>query len=194
MSSPKVKRPKIVAVIPARIGSKRLPKKNIQVIGGLPLVAWAIKTAQATKLIDDVYVSTESDEVATIARQYGAKVLDRPEELAGDTIRMQDVARQVMTELADIDVLVLVGANTPGLPPETLDAAIQKLLDHSRWEIRSVDKDGLEHFMFWIMTRQACFWDGLSVYFGVQETGVEEIHTPEDLERVRAILEQKIIA
>jgi N-acylneuraminate cytidylyltransferase len=76
----------IVAFIFARGGSKGLPGKNIRILGGKPLIAWSIEHAFAVKCIDRVLVSTDSDDIAAVALQYGAEVpFIRPAELAGDT-------------------------------------------------------------------------------------------------------------
>lgn len=76
---------RIVALIPARGGSKGLPRKNIRLLGGKPLIAYAIEVAQASELIDRVIVSTEDAEIADVAREFGAEVpFTRPAKLADD--------------------------------------------------------------------------------------------------------------
>ena len=75
---------KILAVIPARGGSKGIPRKNIRLLAGKPLIAYSIQTALNSKYIDDVAVSTENEEIAETAKIYGAKIVKRPVELAGD--------------------------------------------------------------------------------------------------------------
>ena len=75
----------ITAIIPARGGSKGLPGKNIKDINGKPLISWSIKSALESKLIDEVYVSTEDLVIKKCALEFGAKVDDRPEHLASDT-------------------------------------------------------------------------------------------------------------
>jgi CMP-N-acetylneuraminic acid synthetase len=62
----------IIAIIPARGGSKGIPKKNIMDFCGKPLIAWTIEQAKDSSLIDDVYVSTDDEEIASISRKYGA--------------------------------------------------------------------------------------------------------------------------
>lgn len=74
----------IDAVIPARAGSKRIPHKNVALLGGLPLVAHTIRYALEHPLIRDVYVSTDADHIAATARSHGAEIIDRPAELATD--------------------------------------------------------------------------------------------------------------
>lgn len=76
---------KTIAIIPARGGSKRIPGKNIQLFGGVPLLVHSIQYAQANaSIIGDVFVSTNDATIKKTALQYGAKVIDRPEELSGD--------------------------------------------------------------------------------------------------------------
>lgn len=71
-----------VAIIPARGGSVRIPRKNIKIFHGRPIISYSIDTAQRSGLFDAVYVSTEDAEIAAIARKYGAALIHRPPELA----------------------------------------------------------------------------------------------------------------
>jgi CMP-N,N'-diacetyllegionaminic acid synthase len=75
---------KIYAIIPARGGSKGVPRKNVRLLQGKPLIAWTIEAAKNVQAIDRVFVSTEDDEIAHVAESYGAEVLKRPLELAED--------------------------------------------------------------------------------------------------------------
>jgi len=75
---------KNLCVIPARGGSKRIPKKNIKEFCGKPLIAYSIETALKSNLFEKVIVSTDDDEISKISKKYGAEVLKRPEELADD--------------------------------------------------------------------------------------------------------------
>lgn len=86
----------VVAVIPARGGSKGLPRKNLQPIGGVPLVGWAVRAALAAKSVTAVYVSTEDAEIAMVAREYGAEVIDRPAALADDKAATLPVIRHAL--------------------------------------------------------------------------------------------------
>lgn len=78
-----------VALIPARGGSKRIPRKNLRLCGGHPMVAWSIRAAIEAGL--DAWVSTDSEEIATVATDYGARVIERPAELADDTADLESV-------------------------------------------------------------------------------------------------------
>lgn len=87
----------IIAIIPARGGSKRLPGKNIKDLAGKPLIAWTIEAAIQSNIFDHVFVSTDSEEIANISREYGAEVpFLRPAELASDTATTNDVVTHLV--------------------------------------------------------------------------------------------------
>ena len=88
-----------LCVIPARGGSKRIPKKNIKPFFGKPLIAYSIENALKSNLFDNVIVSTDSDEIAKVALKYGAKVHMRPKELADDYTGTGAVVNYVVKEL-----------------------------------------------------------------------------------------------
>src|SRR5689334_18610672 len=75
----------VVAIIPARGGSKGIPGKNLRLVGGQPLVAWSIQHARSTSAITRVFVSTDSPEIGDVALAHGAEVIQRPAEISGDT-------------------------------------------------------------------------------------------------------------
>lgn len=89
---------KRIAIIPARGGSKRLPRKNIAPFGGKPIIAHTIEAAFQTELFATIVVSTEDAEIADAASRYGARVLLRPKELASDVAQVKDVCLQVLAD------------------------------------------------------------------------------------------------
>jgi CMP-N-acetylneuraminic acid synthetase len=91
-------------IIPARGGSKSIPRKNIITIGGKPLIVWSIEAAHAAQSISDVYVSTEDEEIASVAISAGAKIIWRPIELAGDETSSEDVLINALEHLADLEI------------------------------------------------------------------------------------------
>lgn len=101
---------KTLALIPARAGSKGVPNKNIRLFRGLPLMAWAIKVGLET--CDRTVVSTDGDDIAAIARHYGAEVLMRPAELATDEAPMLPVVRHALKD-SDAEVVVLLQPSSP---------------------------------------------------------------------------------
>jgi N-acylneuraminate cytidylyltransferase len=113
---------KTIAIIPARGGSKRLPNKNVLLLGGIPLLAHSILFAQKNNtLIDAVYVSTDNEVIKKIALGYGAKVIDRPENLSGDLKPTVSALKHCLEVLDDaaIENVVLLQPTNP-LRPENL--------------------------------------------------------------------------
>mgnify|MGYP003150817022 CR=1 FL=1 len=189
---------KILAVIPARGGSKRLHRKNIYPLLGRPLISYAIEACKGSRYLDkkNVYVSTEDKEIASVALQYGAKVINRPEELAEDHVWTQDVLSHAL-EYSEIeagnefDVLVRVQANSPQVTSEKIDECIKKLQDHNLWEVFTVDEDGIEDAAVHVMIRRCVNQRALSVYKGVVRTEYIDVHDVKDIERISTIMKEK---
>ncbi len=118
----------ILGITPARGDSKGIPRKNIKIIAGKPLIAWTIEAVKQSKLIDRYVVSTEDDEIARIAHRYGAEVLRRPPELATDEATTEAVLQHVM-ECIPYDAVVLLQATSPIRRAGLIDECIQEFLD-----------------------------------------------------------------
>ncbi len=118
-----------LALIPARGGSKGIPRKNLAPVAGRPLIAWTIDAAQEAASIDRIVVSTDDAEIGGVARSLGAEVLDRPAELAGDETPMLDVLVHAARAL-QADALVLLQATSPLRRADDIDAAVS-LFDDS---------------------------------------------------------------
>lgn len=110
-----------MAVIPARGGSKGIPKKNIRLLCGKPLIAWSIEAALAASSIHQVVVSTDSVEIADVATSWGAEILWRPAELATDEATTIAVMTHVATEKPKADVFVVLQPTSPLRPPGFID-------------------------------------------------------------------------
>ncbi|MBG6240029.1 N-acylneuraminate cytidylyltransferase [Mycetocola sp. CAN_C7] len=121
----------VVAVIPARGGSRGVPGKNIRRVGGIPLVARAVVAARNARQIDTVFVSTDSAEIAEAAEAYGAGVIDRPDDLATDTASSESALLHVLDELERDgirpDILVFLQATSPFISPDDLDDAVERV-------------------------------------------------------------------
>ncbi|MDR2349237.1 MAG: acylneuraminate cytidylyltransferase family protein [Deltaproteobacteria bacterium] len=118
----------ILGVIPARGGSKGIPRKNVKPLLGHPLIAWTIKDALESKLLDDFVVSTEDGEIARVSESYGAKVLARPKELSGDDVASREVVAHALRILGG-DVSVLLQPTSPARRPGLLDRVVENFLD-----------------------------------------------------------------
>lgn len=116
------------ALIPARGCSKRLPRKNVLEIGGLPMLAYPIAAARASGLFERILVSTEDAEIAEVARAHGAEVIDRPDRIAQDRSTVVQVCLHALEVQPDIERLCCVYATAILLRPDTL-AAAHDLLD-----------------------------------------------------------------
>ena len=119
-----------LCVIPARGGSKRIPRKNIKPFLGRPIISYAIETALKSGLFDEVMVSTDDEEIASIARQYGASVpFMRSAFAASDTATDMDVLREVLTEYAQLgknfDVFCSLYPCTPLVTVEKLQEGLK---------------------------------------------------------------------
>jgi N-acylneuraminate cytidylyltransferase len=126
-------KPTVVAVIPARGGSKSVPGKNIKLLGGRPLIAWSIDVARSVSEIERVIVSTDSREIRSIALREGAEVYDRAPELAGDTSLVTDVLRDLYRRLSDEndapDIITLLEPTCPFREPQDVQACIKLVTD-----------------------------------------------------------------
>ena len=122
--------PRVAAVIPARGGSRGVPGKNLQQVGGVSLVARAVAAARASTFIDAVFVSSDDAGIQDAARAAGAQVIVRPAELAGDTASSESALLHALASMpVQPEVIVLVQATSPFIAPADLDRAIEQVLD-----------------------------------------------------------------
>ena len=116
---------RVVALIPARGGSKGIPRKNLVDVNGHPLLAYAVRAAVASG-VDETWVSSEDDEILATAERYGARALRRPAELATDTASSESALLH-FAESVDFDRLVFIQATSPLILPEDIDRAVALL-------------------------------------------------------------------
>lgn len=123
----------VVAVIPARGGSKSVPGKNIRDLGGRPLIAWTISVAQRCPLIDRIIVSTDAAEIADVARCFGAEVYDRPVHLATDDALVIDTLRDLSCRLQgegeEAEITVLLEPTCPFRAVEDVTRCLERLIN-----------------------------------------------------------------
>lgn len=120
----------ILAVIPARAGSKGIPNKNIRIIGEYPLVCYAIRNALKSKYITNVVVTTDSSEVQIIAQQMGVSCKWRKEKLCGDEVTLDAVIEDAIPQNENWDYIITMQPTSPTLKAETLDKAISYALEN----------------------------------------------------------------
>jgi N-acylneuraminate cytidylyltransferase len=145
----------IIAIIPARGGSKRLPQKNILPLVGKPLIAYSIEQAKASSLIKCVIVSTDDRKIETVAKEYGAEVVKRPSELSGDMATSELALLHVLDHLFEVehfspDLVVFLQCTSPLRDGSDIENAIRTLRENNAdslfsacrfnkciWEIRN---------------------------------------------------------
>lgn len=130
----------ILAIIPARGGSKRLPRKNVLSLGGHPLIAWSIRAAKQCPLIDEVVVSTDDAEIAHIAAQYGAKVHHRPEALSQDDTPSLPVFVDCLGQFPNADLVLALQPTSPFRRQEDLSQAIKQMISEHADALMAVSK------------------------------------------------------
>ncbi|HCQ11995.1 acylneuraminate cytidylyltransferase family protein [Flavobacterium sp.] len=132
-----------IAIIPARGGSKRLPNKNILLLGDYPLLVHSILFAKAnTEIIDEIYVSTDDERIKAIALKFGAKVIDRPEAISGDlepTITILQHVLQVINE--DVANVILLQPTNPLRPENLLKQCFEKFVESNSDSLFTVSKN-----------------------------------------------------
>jgi N-acylneuraminate cytidylyltransferase len=133
----------VFAVIPARGGSKRVPRKNIREVAGKPLIVHAIEQANESETIDRAIISTEDDEIKQVAREYGGEVpFTRPTELATDDASSIEVVEHalewIFTEEAKPEIVVLLQATAPLRSVGDIDGAIRKLQQNEAESVISI--------------------------------------------------------
>ncbi len=132
---------RILAMIPARAGSKGIKNKNIIALCGKPLISYTITAAKESKYIDEVVVSTDSESIAAVARQYGASVpFLRPAELASDTAKTIDAVLHTVSMLPDYDILVLLQPTQPLRTSADIDGAIETFFAQGQQALASVSE------------------------------------------------------
>jgi len=150
-----------LAIIPARGGSKRLPNKNIRALNGKPLIAYSIEAALKCKLIDEVVVTTDSEEIASIAREYNAKVpFLRPSKLASDTSTTLDAVIHAIefyknVQRKEFDFVIVLQPTSPFRNNKHIDEAICLCEKKNANSVTSVCE--VEHSPLWANTLDESF-------------------------------------
>ncbi|MBN1621099.1 MAG: acylneuraminate cytidylyltransferase family protein [Endomicrobiales bacterium] len=139
------KNKKVVAIIPARGGSKGIIRKNLKDIGGKPLIAHTIEHSQKAKTIDYTVLSSEDKEIQEVARSYGANVIDRPKDLAGDSARVDPLLIWTVNELEKqgiyANIIVLLYPTAPLRDVLSIDKAVTMVREEGYDSVLSLYKD-----------------------------------------------------
>ena len=183
---------RIIAIIPARGGSKRLPGKNIYPLHGKPLMQYTIDACKSSRFIQDIFVSSDDDAILTVGSSLGAIPLKRPGELADDRTPKIVAIRQAAQDpaigvLHAEDIVVIPQANSPQINAGQMDHAIQMLLDYKLWEVMSCDENGVQNAAFRIVRYHALFNEFLSAHCGFVVARNLDVHTLDDIRSLESL-------
>jgi N-acylneuraminate cytidylyltransferase len=178
-----------IVIIPARGGSKRLPKKNIFPFRGKPLIAYTIDACRECSFVDAIFVSSDDHEILSTAESLGAKGLLRPANLADDKTPKIVAIRQAANApevggLEPNDIVIVAQANSPQITSSQLKEAYDLMIAHNLWEVMSTDSNGVQNAAFRLVRYHALFNEFLSAHCGFVIAPNIDVHTEEDLEKI----------
>ena len=152
-------------------------------------MAYTIEACKASKHIEDIYVSSDDDEILEVAREFGAIPLKRPNQLADDMTPKIIAIRQavmdlVVTAKGAVETVIIPQANSPQITADQMDRGFELMKDYGLWEVMSADSNGVQNAAFRIVKKEALFNEFLSAHCGFVIANNADIHTLEDLERL----------
>jgi CMP-N,N'-diacetyllegionaminic acid synthase len=139
-----------LAIIPARGGSKRLPRKNVLDLRGKPLIVWSIEAGLQSQYIDKVVVSSDDDEILAISEKFGVNIIKRPDELASDISTTFDAIKHTIDSLEKYDYIVLLQPTSPLRDSKHIDESIELLESKNADAVVSVCE--MDHSPLWSNT------------------------------------------
>ena len=146
-----INKQKIVALIPARKNSKRLPKKNLMEFHGKPLIQWTIESALKTKFIDKIIVSSDDVQILSLSKELGVNILEREKKLAKDSTPTFDVIEDTLKKIKEkFDILILLQPTSPLRNKNHIEDAFSLYINLEADSIVSVTET--EHPQQWINT------------------------------------------
>ena len=184
---------KIIAIIPARAGSKRLKGKNMYPLKGKPLIEYTIDAALKSRYLskNNLYVTTDYQEVKDLCKSKRVNVVDRPDALAQDHIWTQDVIDHAVDTIKNLhpeDILVILQANSPQITSEVIDKCIQRVTREGLWQVHTVDQDLIHNGAIQVMRNKVCSHKGKVNYNGVVLTDWIDVHTIKDIKELEKVI------
>ena len=168
----------VIAIILARGGSKGIPRKNVLDFAGHPLVAWSVIQAKLSKDIDEVYISSDSEEILEIAKSYGAKTINRPEVFASDTAKSEDAIIHALGEIGDNqEIIIMLEPTAPLRKPNDLGNAV-KMFRRNGWD-SCFSGATLQDFLIWKRDKNG---ELISVNYDYKNQGPRQMREPDYVE------------
>lgn len=147
---------RILGIIPARGGSKGVPRKNIREVGGKPLIAWTIEEAQQSRYIHRLVVSSDDDEILAVSAKYGCETLKRPTELAQDDTPSYDVVAHALQQDRSCTHVVLLQPTSPLRIRDDIDRCIETCLDRDAPACVSVCEAEIKPYLMYTINGDGC--------------------------------------
>lgn len=169
---------KILAIIPARGGSKRVPGKNVRLLVGKPLIVHTIESAMRSKVIDKVVVSTDDKEISRVSEKAGAQVIKRPKKLAQDRSPTHPVIEHAIDYLKKRegykpDIIVLLQPTSPLRDHEDIDEALEIFLENECQSLVGVCE--ADHPIHWSLKIESCY---LKPFFSMKHLEIRRQDLP----------------
>ena len=187
----------VLAIIPARAGSKRLPGKNTRILGGKPMIIWTVEAARASKYIDLLLVTTNDREVIDCVRPLGVRVIHRPEELCGDKASSYDTIFHAIDLLPHMDYTMLLQPTSPLRTVEDIDGCVETCVSKNAPSCITVtrskpDANGAVYIAWTTWLRETRLFDSGRVVTHLMpgERSVD-IDTLEDFQRAESIVSSR---
>lgn len=134
---------KVIAMIPARLGSQRIPRKNLRLLGNKVLTQWVAEACKSAEVFDDIYINSEAPVFGKIASSSGIKFYNRPDDLSTNSATNDDFALDFINNV-ECDVLVQVNPTSPFTTPEDIRGVIEMLKDQKLQTVHTVKNEQIE--------------------------------------------------
>lgn len=183
----------ILGLIPCRGGSRRLPRKNIRLLCGRPLIAWSIIEAQKSPYLDEIAVTTEDDEIADVAREYRCRVIKRPHHLAHDKSIVYGTIIHAIDAIGGTDAVCLLQATSPLRTQYDIDQCCETFLTKGK-EVVSVElgqsvPNGAVYVGRTEWLRNGGNWDdGTPIWYAMSPAVSIDINTAEEFKAAEILM------
>lgn len=177
---------KVTVIIPARGGSKRLKNKNAYPIWSMPMIYWAIKACKDSSHNPEVWVTTDSSDIAILAKSFGAEIIMRGEATSNDfafkQAAIREAARFIDSQKGPSEIYISLQPNSPEIKGYHIDEAIDKLISYDKNEIISTDNNQMQNGAFRVFKGSYVYQQDLSTNCGFYTCELHDVHTKEDVE------------
>tara|TARA_B100000900_G_C20601728_1_gene725935 strand:+ start:2709 stop:3392 length:684 start_codon:yes stop_codon:yes gene_type:complete len=179
----------IIAIIPARSGSKRLKNKNLYKVWGKPMIFWPISELKKSSYVKDIYVTSDSKKILDYAKDLGVKIIQRPIDISDDLTPKMKAINHAVEKILDknkkkITIVISIQANSPEITKSQIDKCIEHLIYNDFSEVVSVDKNLSQNGAIRVMKYPYNFQETLSTNFGCVVTDILDIHTIKDVNKL----------